>query len=347
MRIFLCGGGDGTQTASAYKKLNEIIDHTKPLLYIPLAMESEKYPSCLEWITNELKELNICNIEMVTQASEILNNNLYNYCAIFIGGGNTFKLLKELKTSGAFTKIKEFIKNNGIVFGGSAGAIIFGKNLKSCALDDDNKVGLEDISGFNVLNGYSILCHYTNRTKEKDEESKKYLLDLSKGEKIIALPEEDTIYINNNNIEVIGNKPYYIFENGHIKEHHPKLPTWQFGIDNDKLVELVLKGIKTATTCLNNTIIPKIGERSILTFENEKKACIIETKKVIITKFKNITSEMAFLEGEGDRTLEYYKKTHIDYFKSIEPNFSEETEVIFEIFEVIEDLRNTRLKEKV
>lgn len=171
------------------------------------------------------------------------------------------------------------------------------------------------------------------------------MLELSKREKIIALPEEDTIYINNNNIEVIGNKPYYIFENGHIKEHHPKLPTWQFGIDNDKLVELVLKGIKTATTCLNNTIIPQVGERSILTFENEKKACIIETKKVIITKFKNITSEMAFLEGEGDRTLEYYKKTHIDYFKSIEPNFSEETEVIFEIFEVIEDLRNTRLKE--
>lgn len=78
-----------------------------------------------------------------------------------------------------------------------------------------------------------------------------------------------------------------------------------------------------------------------------KKACIIETKKVIITKFKNITSEMAFLEGKGDRTLEYYKKVHIDYFKSIEPNFSKETEVIFEIFEVIEDLRNTRLKEKV
>ena len=47
-------------------------------------------------------------------------------------------------------------------------------------------------------------------------------------------------------MHLLGNKPYYIFENGQIKEHHPKLPTWQFGIDNDKLVELVLKGIKTA-----------------------------------------------------------------------------------------------------
>ena len=343
MRLFLCGGGDGTQTASAYKKLNKIINHTRPLLYIPLAMESNKYPSCLEWITNELKELNIPNIEMITQASEILNKNLTDYCAIFVGGGNTFKLLNDLKTSGAFEKIQEFINNNGIVFGGSAGAIIFGNNLKSCALDDDNVVNLEDISGYDVLNGCSILCHYTNRTKEKDEESKKYLLNLSKEEKIIALPEEDTIYINDAHIEVIGTKPYYIFDNGAILERNPSLPEWQFGIDNDNLVELVLQGKKTATTSLDTINISRPGERSILTFENEKKACIIETKKVIITQFKNITPEMAFLEGEGNRTLDYYKKAHMDYFKTINPNFNDETEVCFEIFEVIEDLRKTRL----
>lgn len=343
MKIFLCGGGDGTQTANAYKKLSEIIDHTKPLLYIPLAMESDKYPSCLEWITSELKELNIPNIEMITKANEILRKNLEDYCAIFIGGGNTFKLLKDLKECGAFERIKEFINKDGILFGGSAGAIIFGKNLKSCALDDDNAVNLEDISGYDVLNGYSILCHYTNRTKEKDEESKEYLLKLSKEEKIIALPEEDTIFINNNNIDFIGNRPYYIFDNGIITEKNPQLPTWQFGIDNDKLVELVLEGKKTATTSSDITNISKPGERSILTFENEKKACIVETKKVIITKFKDITSEMAFLEGEGNRTLEYYKKAHTDYFKTIEPNFNDETEVCFEIFDVIEDLRKARL----
>lgn len=233
---------------------------------------------------------------------------------------------------------KAFIDNNGIVFGGSAGAIIFGKNLKSCALDDDNIVNLKDISGYDVLNGHSILCHYTNRTQEKDEESKKYLLNLSEEEKIIALPEEDTIFINDNNIEVIGNRPYYIFDSCNISERNPKLPEWQFGIDNDKLVELVLEGKKTATTSLDIANVSKPGERSILTFENEKKACILETKKVIITKFKDITPEMAFLEGEGNRTLEYYKKAHMNYFKTINPNFNNETEVRFEIFEVIRPL---------
>lgn len=75
-----------------------------------------------------------------------------------------------------------------------------------------------------------------------------------------------------------------------------------------------------------------------------KKSLYIRNKKIIITKFKDITPEMAFLEGEGNRTLEYYKKAHMNYFKTINPNFNNETEVRFEIFEVIEDLRKTRTK---
>ncbi len=220
MKIFICGGGDGVQTVMANNKLNQVIDHTKPLLYIPLAMESNMYDSCYIWIKNELKNVNIPKIEMVRSANEILERNLNQYSAIFIGGGNTFKLLYDLKTSGAFNQIQEFISNGGVVFGGSAGAIIFGKNLKSCALDDENNVNLKDISGFNILNGYSLLCHYTNRSKEDDEKSKKYLLGLSMEEKIIALPEENTIYIDDDNWEFIGTKPYYIFENGKIKEKY-------------------------------------------------------------------------------------------------------------------------------
>ena len=159
--------------------------------------------------------------------------------------------------------------------------ILYNINIKS-----GDEVNLKDISGFDVLNGYSILCHYTNRTKEKDEESKEYLLNLSKEEKIIALPEEDTIYINDTHTEIIGNKPYYIFENNTIQEKNPKLPEWWFGIDNDKLVNLVLEGKKTATTSLDITNVSKPGERRILTFENEKKACIIETKKSLLLNLK-------------------------------------------------------------
>ena len=107
----------------------------------------------------------------------------------------------------------------------------------------------------------------------------------------------------------------------------------KFGIDNDKLVELVLSGKKTATTSLYDLDdIPNIGEETILVFDNNKNACITKTKKVIITEFKNIDENLSKLEGEG--SFEQWKKNHIEYFKSIDPNFNLSTKVIFEIFEV-------------
>lgn len=216
MNVFLNGGGADIQAKDAYKKLNQIIDHTKPCLYIPLAMKQEKYDGCYEWIISELKSIEIPNIDMVRSAEELLTKKLNDYSFLFIGGGNTFKLLHDLKTSGSFEKILEYINNDGIVFGGSAGAIIFGKDLEACRLADSNNVNLKDVNGFDVLNGISILCHYTNGTPEKDEESGQYLLELSQCRKLVALPEEVTLFISDNGVEVIGNTPYYLFEDGQM-----------------------------------------------------------------------------------------------------------------------------------
>ena len=228
MKIFLCGGGSDYKTIEANKKLNEIINHNKPILYIPLAMDEKvhSYDSCLEWVKQELSCVEVPNIEMVRTFEELANKKYNNYSAIFIGGGNTFKLLKGIKDSGSFDKIKNYIEQDGIIFGGSAGAIILGYDIKSCSSMDDNDVELQDTKGFDVLNGISIFAHYTNHNpklteKENlliDEKYTKSLIDFSiKKGPVIALPEENTIYINDNDITVIGNLPYYKFING--KKH--------------------------------------------------------------------------------------------------------------------------------
>ncbi len=122
-----------------------------------------------------------------------------------------------------------------------------------------------------------------------------------------------------------------------------ELKTWHFGIDNDSLINLVLKGDKRATTSIYEMDdIPEIGEQSILLFSNEKEACIVETKEVIITEFKNITPSLAYIEGEGDKSLEYWQRVHLDYFKSVDSSFDENRKVIFEIFEVVENLVEER-----
>lgn len=215
MRVFLCGGGSGNQNILVNKKLNETIDHSMPCLYVPLAMKEEKYDDCFNWIRSELVNVALPYIEMVRNAKELYSKNFNDYGLIYIGGGNTFKLLHDIKLSGSFNKIKNYLENGGIVFGGSAGAIIFGADLKACALDDVNDVDLNEINGFDILNGISLLCHYTNGNPEKNERNTKYLLELSKERKVIALPEEVTLFVNDGSIEIIGDNPcYYIFDNG-------------------------------------------------------------------------------------------------------------------------------------
>ena len=81
MRIFLCGGGDGEQTRMANQRLDQIVDHTKPLLYIPLAMEGN-YESCQKWIQGELREVRVPAIEMVRSVEELFKKELEKYSAI-------------------------------------------------------------------------------------------------------------------------------------------------------------------------------------------------------------------------------------------------------------------------
>lgn len=225
MKLILCGGGSGDQNTLANQKLNEIIDHNKPILYIPLAMNENEHPydGCFEWINEELKSVDKTGISMVRSFEDLASRNLQDYSALFIGGGNTYKLLLGLKESGAFKNIRDYINKDGVVIGGSAGAVIFGYDINIIASMDPNDVNLEDTKGFDVLSGISIFPHYTNRkskhTEEENNERMKMFTDSitkysEKIGKVIAIPEEDAIYISEEGVQVIGTKPYFVFKNG-------------------------------------------------------------------------------------------------------------------------------------
>ena len=218
MKLLLNGGGSTKELIHVMNKLNEIMDHSKPILYIPLAMDETEhtYDSCYEWFQEQVINVDVPSVDMPRTFEELASKNFSNYSAIFIGGGNTFKLLKGIKDNGIFDKFIDYLNNNGIIIGGSAGAIIFGYDINSCLAMDDNDVNLIDTKGFNVLNGKSIFCHYTNEdSQEAHEKFKEYLLNYSLSKKeVIALPEEDTIFIDDDNISIFGDKPYYVFKDG-------------------------------------------------------------------------------------------------------------------------------------
>lgn len=96
--------------------------------------------------------------------------------------------------------------------------------------------------------------------------------------------------------------------------------------DANECAKLVQTGIKKATSDSllgiqhRNERLPKIGDYTIVTDWQGKAQCIIETTKVTLKPFFSIDAAYAQLEGEGDKSLAYWKRAQWDYYtRELEP----------------------------
>ncbi|WP_421383855.1 ASCH domain-containing protein [Bacillus salacetis] len=115
--------------------------------------------------------------------------------------------------------------------------------------------------------------------------------------------------------------------------------------DANELAELVLQGKKRGTASLyqlfglQNEDVPQEGWLSIITNWAGEAQCIIETIKVDIVPFKEVTPEFAAIEGEGDKSLQYWRDAHWRFFsrelaeRELTP--SEDMLVVCEQFRVV------------
>ncbi|HZJ19442.1 MAG TPA: ASCH domain-containing protein, partial [Pricia sp.] len=80
------------------------------------------------------------------------------------------------------------------------------------------------------------------------------------------------------------------------------------------------KGIKRATSHsllgmqYRKEALPKIGDFIVVTDWEGKAQCIVRTTKVTLKPFFAIDAAYAQREGEGDKSLAYWKKVHWEYF---------------------------------
>ena len=127
---------------------------------------------------------------------------------------------------------------------------------------------------------------------------------------------------------------------------------WQFGAAPNNLAALVMIGAKTATASsyvlyeLDDEPAPEVGEYNILLDKNDEALCIIRDTKVEAVPYKQVSDEQAYKEGEGDRTLEYWKSVHWPFFQKEHEGydipFTEDSLVLCEEFEVIHSLYEVR-----
>ena len=117
---------------------------------------------------------------------------------------------------------------------------------------------------------------------------------------------------------------------------------WAFGSDADKLALLVLEGKKTATAGLliwyerENLELPKEESYSVVLDSKDNAVCIIKITKVSIVPFCEVSEAHAWKEGEGDRSLAYWRDVHADFFREelteIGVSFAQKMKVVCEEF---------------
>lgn len=120
---------------------------------------------------------------------------------------------------------------------------------------------------------------------------------------------------------------------------------WAFGMEADRLAHLVLTGEKTATASayslyeLENEPLPAAGEYSVILDSKDNAVCVIQTNKVSIVPFHAVSAEHAYKEGEGDKSLDSWRKVHEKFFTEqlniVGLEFTPDMKVVCEEFAVV------------
>ena len=111
----------------------------------------------------------------------------------------------------------------------------------------------------------------------------------------------------------------------------------------DELLDLVIREVKTATCSTEdepNTSTP--GEHWIVLDGRGAPACVIESLEVSYRRYNEVDAGFAYEEGEGDRSLRYWREAHRNYFGR-KGRFSEDMMLMCERFRLVEVFESAKV----
>lgn len=124
-------------------------------------------------------------------------------------------------------------------------------------------------------------------------------------------------------------------------------PAWAFGAtpeQADELLGLVLAGTKTATASAlwdyeaEGETLPSEGALGIIVDSSGSPRALVVTSRVRTVPFDQVDEAHAHAEGEGDRSLAYWRRVHEDFFSahaSHDRGFAADMPVVLEDFRVL------------
>lgn len=215
MKIALGGGGEADDERPLAHVFAGWVGPAGKLLYWPIAMRgSVPFDACFDWIKATLGPLGVRDITMWSELSGHSRDELNSFDAVFIGGGNTYSLLSELVSSGFDAYLRIFIARGGAVYGGSAGAAILGRDIRTIEHMDSNTIGFERTDGLDVAMGHAVWVHY--RPESDDERIHEYIAQY--GHPVIAIAERSGVVLDKEGLRCVGYDPAYCVDPSGKKE---------------------------------------------------------------------------------------------------------------------------------
>lgn len=210
--IFLAGGGGAEDSRLLDEQFVKMLDLTKPLVYIPNAIRSKPYQSCLEWFRSVMTPLGVTVIEMWDDFHP--RHPVDGIAGVYVGGGDTVKILREVRGADFDKYLREVARSGVPLYGGSAGATILGEDIRTAP--EASQLNATEAAGLGLIKDHSIVCHYKADDRETTTKLSKNLR-----QKIIAIPEKAGGYIAEGMFTNYGMEPIVIIQGDRVDAVHP------------------------------------------------------------------------------------------------------------------------------
>lgn len=129
------------------------------------------------------------------------------------------------------------------------------------------------------------------------------------------------------------NGPYAAWAFGGTGGENPEFVT--------ELALLVRDGPKRATAGLyasyeeESEKLPQPGDLSVILDADGDPVCVIRTTEVDVRRFGDVDEQFAWDEGEGDRSLAFWRRVHEAFFRAEGADVDDDTLVVLERFELL------------
>ena len=200
-KLFLCSYFAGVK--DTFKNFMNNNTKGKKVLFIPTANIDEE----TKFLVDEAKEvfeslgMEVEDLEISKLNEKTIKNKIEKANYLYVGGGNTFYLLQELKRKNLIDFIKNRVNFGMTYIGESAGAIITSKDIEYNYLMDDKTIAkdLKDYLGLNLVDFYVV----PHLNEFPFEESAKQTVEKYKDKlNIIAINNSQAIIVKDEKYEI-------------------------------------------------------------------------------------------------------------------------------------------------